>query len=157
MPHATLIISYLFFAVLAGVIGTAGLTGFLMFLTRAGIARVPMVIALGSLFTHSRHRAMEVGLLIHVLSGVFFGMFYTWILMAIGIPGVGSCFLFGMLIGLVQGVFVSIVLVATVADFHPLDEFKNAGFVVALAHAVAHVIYGGLVGLVIGLSPLVVA
>ncbi len=155
MPEANLIIQFLFFAVLAGMVGTAGLTGFLALLTRAGVVRVPMVVALGSLLTRSRHRAVEVGVLIHVLTGIFFGMFYAWALMAIGQPGVLSCLLFGLLIGLLHGILFSICLIVLVAESHPLEEFKQASIPVAFAHALAHVIYGALVGFVIGLSGLV--
>jgi len=155
MPEANLIIKFLFFAVLAGMVGTAGLSGFLSFLTRAGVARVPMVEALGSLLTRSRHRAVEVGLLLHVLAGIFFGMFYTWALMAIGQPGVVMCLFLGVLIGLLHGILFSICLIVIVAESHPLEEFKQASIVVAFVHALAHVIYGALVGFVIGLSGLV--
>lgn len=113
-----------------------------------------MVVAVGSLFTHSRKRATEVGMFIHMFSGVTFGVLYTWALMAIGPSSFGVVFLFGLLMGGVHGVFVAIFLVAAVSDFHPLDEFKDAGFGVGMAHGLAHVIYGGLVGIIIGLSGL---
>ena len=157
MSLATLITKFLFFSVLAGLIGTAGLTFFLSVLTRSGAVKAPMVVALGSLFTHSRKRAHEVGLFVHLFSGITFGVMYTWVLMAVGASSFGAIFLFGLLLGGVHGVFVAIFLVATVSDFHPLEEFRDAGFGVGLAHGVAHVIYGGLVGLIIGMSGLVQA
>ena len=155
MPEAELIVKFLFFSVLAGWIGTAGLTGFLLLLTRAKVTNANMVVALGSLLTHSRERAVEVGVIIHIISGTIFGVLYTCILMAIGDSGVGTKLLFGLLIGVLHGVAVAICLVATVADCHPLEEFRGIGFGVGLAHWIGHVIYGGLVGLVIGVSGLI--
>ena len=43
------------------------------------------------------------------------------------------------------------VLVAAVAESHPLPEFREAGFSVAVAHWFGHIIYGLMVGAVIGL------
>jgi len=43
-------------------------------------------------------------------------------------------------------------LVVIVAEHHPIEQFHGAGFEVAIAHFVGHVIYGILVGLVVGLT-----
>ena len=42
------------------------------------------------------------------------------------------------------------VLVTAVAENHPLPEFQQAGFSVAVAHWAAHIVYGFVVGLTIG-------
>jgi hypothetical protein len=47
---------------------------------------------------------------------------------------------------------MSFILVIAVAEHHPLPEFREAGFTVAVAHVVGHVVYGALVGLVLGMS-----
>jgi len=58
----------------------------------------------------------------------------------------------GAMIGVFHGVAFGFLLVVTVAEHHPLEQFRSAGFEVAIAHFVGHVIYGLLVGLVVGLT-----
>jgi len=155
MIEANLIITYLFFGVFGGVLATAAFSGLLFFFDRVGVTKGSMIIALGSLLTHSRDRAAHVGLLVHLGSGVFFGLLYTWGLMAIGVSNFGGILLLGMLFGLLHGVIVAVGLVASVSDFHPLPEYRSATWTVGLTHALAHVAYGAVMGLVVGLSGLV--
>ncbi|MGE9296405.1 MAG: hypothetical protein ACQKBV_08990 [Puniceicoccales bacterium] len=155
MVEANLIITYLFFGVFAGVLATAAFSGLLYFFDRAGITRGNMIIALGSLLTHSRERAAQVGLLVHVGSGIFFGLLYTWAFMAIGVSSFGGVLLLGMLFGLLHGTIVAVGLVASVSDFHPLEEFRSATWTVGFTHGLAHVAYGAVMGFIIGLSGLV--
>ena len=56
------------------------------------------------------------------------------------------------MIGVFHGVAFGFLLVVTVAEHHPLEQYRNAGFEVAIAHFAGHVIYGILVGLVVGLT-----
>ena len=57
----------------------------------------------------------------------------------------------GTLIVFIRGAVAGFILVAVVAENHPLKEFKEAGFSVAVAHWLGHLIYGLIVGAVIGL------
>ncbi|MBK1857389.1 hypothetical protein [Cerasicoccus arenae] len=147
--------SFLFFGCFGGLLATAAFSGLLFFFERTGITKGNMIVALGSLLTHSRERAAQVGLIIHVASGVFFGLIYTWGLMAIGVHGFGTILLLGMLFGVLHGAIVAVGLVASVSDFHPLPEFQNATWVVGFTHGLAHVVYGGVMGFVIASSGLV--
>jgi hypothetical protein len=45
-------------------------------------------------------------------------------------------------------------LVWVVADQHPFDEYSEADLAVGLSHLLGHVVYGAVVGLTIGVSPL---
>jgi hypothetical protein len=60
----------------------------------------------------------------------------------------------GLGVGIFHGIVVSLMLVWVVSDRHPLEEFKEADLLVGLSHFAGHVAYGGVVGLVVGLSPL---
>jgi hypothetical protein len=57
-------------------------------------------------------------------------------------------------VGFLHGLIVSLGLVWVVAEQHPLQEFNEAGMAIGLSHIVGHVVYGGVVGLVVGISPL---
>jgi hypothetical protein len=60
----------------------------------------------------------------------------------------------GLGLGVVHGMLVSLMLVWVVAEQHPLEEFNEATFAIGLSHLVGHVVFGGVVGLVVGLAPL---
>jgi hypothetical protein len=45
-------------------------------------------------------------------------------------------------------------LMFLIAERHPLKEFQEVDLDVAASHLLAHVAFGGIVGLVVGLSPL---
>ncbi len=157
MESVLLIARYLIFAVVSGLIGTGVMTLFMTGLTKSGATNARMVYAVGALLTRSGDRAVLVGSIVHLLSGVTFGLIYTLILMGVaaaGSPGLGHMVFTGLLVGLVHGVMVSFFLVASVADQHPLDEFKEAGMAVALAHAAGHVLYGLTIGVLINFSGL---
>jgi hypothetical protein len=144
---------FLLFSVIAGLVGTVGMTLVLNGITRTGITNAKMVEAVGSLFTKSRESAGRVGSILHIVSGVTFGILYTLIMIAPkeGLSP-GMVVGFGIILGLIHGLMVCFFLVAMIAETHPLEEFRSAGFAVGLAHLVSHIIYGLLVGAVIAAS-----
>jgi len=154
MKAATLIGEFLVWSVIAGGLGVAAMTTVLWAITRSGLSNARMVVAVGSLLTRGYEKATLVGGFIHVTAGLFFGLVYTLILVAIGHGGVVPNLMFGALIGVVHGLIMALVLVAAVAEVHPLEEFQKGGFDIAVSHAAAHIVYGAVVGLVIGLSGL---
>jgi hypothetical protein len=154
MSPVELIAEYLGWSILAGGLGVGVMTLALWTITRSGLTNARMVVAVGSLITRSYERAVLVGSFAHTAAGMSFGLIYTLLLMAIGHPGLVPNIFFGGLIGVVHGLIVALMLVAAVAEEHPLPEFQQSGFSVAIAHWVVHVVYGLVVGTVIGISGL---
>lgn len=138
-------------AILAGLIGTAGMSLFLTILTLTGITNARMIQAIGSLITRKREGALWVGGVIQVCSGIGFGLIYGYILTRVPSFHVGIGAGGGALLGFLHGIAVAIALVASVAEQHPLPEFRTVGIRVAVAHLVAHVVFGALTGLSLGL------
>jgi hypothetical protein len=112
-----------------------------------GIANADMIRALGSLVTRSLRRAFPFGLLIHATAGVLFAIPYTYILRSLPADGAGAQIAVGAAIGAFHGAAMSFVLLAVVAENHPVERFRESGFEVAGAHVVGHVFYGAGVGL----------
>jgi len=138
-------------AILAGLIGTAGMSLFLTLLTTSGITNARMIQAIGSLVTRKREGALLVGGVIQIGSGIGFGIIYGYILTRVPSFHVGIGAGGGAILGLLHGIVVAIALVASVAEQHPLPEFRTVGIRVAVAHLVAHVVFGVLTGLSLGL------
>jgi len=141
-------------AVVAGLIGTAGMEMVLRTITKSGWANADMVRALGSLFTRSMDNAYGVGIVIHFISGIFFAFMYSLAITAFNVHNVLLTTASGVLIGFIHGGVVGFLLVTAVAEHHPLPQFKKAEFSVGVAHWIGHVVYGFLVGLVYGLMGL---
>ena len=142
---------YITRSLVAGIIATTGMTLLLITITKSGIANADMVRAIGSLFTKSHKKAVSTGLLIHTTTGIIFSFIYIFIIQAFNVHGFGSNVGSGLLIGFIHGAVVSFLLVAVVAEHHPLKEFQKAGFSVAAAHWAAHILFGLLVGIISGL------
>ena len=142
---------FIWVALIAGLIGTLGMTGLLTAITKSGIANADMVRAIGSLFTKSLESSFKVGILVDILAGIIFAAFYIFAAVSFDVHGLLSSIGVCMLIGFIHGAVVSFLLAASVAKHHPLKQFQQAGFSIAVAHWAGHLFYGFLVGLVIGL------
>jgi uncharacterized membrane protein YagU involved in acid resistance len=137
---------------LAGLVGTGGMTAAMYLIDRWGLANAKMVVAIGSIVTRSRTNAVRAGLVMHLGAGLCFALVYAVLFLQLGVRGIGPAAGFGVVVGFVHGFAMSFILVIAVAEHHPLPEFREAGFSVAVAHVVGHVVYGALVGLVLGMS-----
>ncbi len=142
---------FILMSIVSGLIATTGMTLLLNAITKSGIANADMIRAVGSLFTKSLDNAARVGIIIHFSVGLVFGFLYTFAIQAFEVQGFLSNVGSGVLIGFIHGAVVSFMLVASVAEHHPLKEFREAGFSVAVAHWAAHLFYGLLIGIVLGL------
>jgi hypothetical protein len=112
-----------------------------------------MVVAVGSLLTRTRENARLVGVILHAISAVAFGMLYTVLLIALQLNEWPGAFFAGVGFGTFHGIVVSLSLVWIVADQHPLEEFRGAGPAVFLQHFAGHVVYGAVVGIVVAFAP----
>lgn len=133
-----------------GIVATLGMTSFLWIITHLRIVDVDMVKAIGSIFTRSPENAFVPGLIIHFGAGIIFSFVYAYFLQ---IPEIHTLFGYtgaGMLLGFIHGFVTSFSLVVLVAEHHPVKRFQRAGFWVAVFHALAHIIYGLIVGWMVG-------
>ena len=128
--------------IIAGMAGTALMTLLMTFVHHAGWARADMIRALGSSVTGSYERSLVPGLMIHFASGVIFAFPYVLVLSGLDLPSAWGMIGVGVLIGFVHGFVMSFLLVAAVAEKHPLEQFQEAGFGVAVVHVLGHIGYG---------------
>ena len=154
MSPVLLIVTFLLTALVAGLLGGAAMEFAMWLISRAGWASGNMIIALGSLITKSRENAFRVGAIVHAISAVGFAAVYAMLMLILGLTHLPLSLMLGLGVGALHGMLVSLMLVWVVSESHPLPEFKEAGLEVGLSHFVGHVAYGGVVGLVVGLSPL---
>ncbi|MGH7808035.1 MAG: hypothetical protein ACRENT_08060 [Thermodesulfobacteriota bacterium] len=137
--------------VFAGLAGTLGMSLFMWFIHRSGIANADMIRAIGSMFTDSYENAFTPGLIIHFIVGTIIAFFYVLLINLFSPTSHIYSILTGAMIGLFHGVAFAFVLVISVAEHHPLEQFRDAGFEVAIAHLAGHIIYGLIVGTMVGI------
>jgi hypothetical protein len=148
------LVNYLGTALVAGVLGGLAMEWTMWLISRAGLARGDMILALGSLLTKSRDNAYRVGLVVHATAAVGFAFVYTLLMVTLGYTDMPQSLMLGLAVGTLHGIIVSLMLVWVVSDHHPLAEFKEADLLIGLSHFIGHVAYGAVVGAVAGLSPL---
>ena len=138
--------------VLAGVVGTAGMSTVLWGLTRTGVANAAMIRAIGSLFTKSYEDSFGLGLTVHFIVGIIVAFVYVALISLFAPTSLAGAIALGGMIGFAHGIAFGFTLVVAVAEHHPLEQFRSAGLEVAVAHLLGHVVYGVLVGAVVGLT-----
>jgi uncharacterized membrane protein YagU involved in acid resistance len=140
------------FTIIAGIIGTAGMSLTMWAITSSGIANAGMIRAIGSLFTKSYENSFNPGIVIHFISGILFAFLYVILISILAPASIAAAIGLGAMIGVFHGVAFAFLLVIMVAEHHPLEQYRGPGFEVAIAHLVGHIIYGLLIGLVVGLT-----
>jgi hypothetical protein len=138
--------------ILAGILGTGGMSFVMWLITRSGLANADMMRAIGSIYTRSYNNALLPGIIIHLTTGSVIAFLYTAFLSIFLLRSVVALTGLGGMLGLLHGLAVSFALVALVAEHHPLDRFRKAGSEVVVAHMIGHIIYGLIVGAVIGIT-----
>jgi hypothetical protein len=137
--------------IIAGVVGTSLMTGVMWFIHRAGWANADMIRALGSLVIRRYERSLPPGLLLHFAAGCVFALPYLLIVRSVATGNLAEIVAVTVAIGLFHGAAMSFILMALVAESHPVERFRTAGVDVAAAHLAGHVAYGLGVGLAAGL------
>lgn len=135
----------------AGLVATIFMSAFMSGVTRFRLANADMIHAIGSLFTKEKANATMPGLLVHLFSGMGFAYLYAAAISIFPISLLAS-FCVGAMLGGFHGLAVAFVLVALVAENHPLQEFRDAGGQVSVSHFLGHVIYGAILGSIIGFT-----
>ena len=154
MTTTMFLLKYLGTVLVAGALGGLAMEFVMWLISRAGLAKGDMILALGSLLTKSRENAYRVGWVIHATAAVGFALVYSLLMVTLGYTHLPSSLMLGLGVGAMHGILVSLMLVWVVSDRHPLEEFKEADLLVGLTHFAGHVAYGAVIGVVVGLSPL---
>jgi hypothetical protein len=138
-----------YIALAGGLLGTGVMTLFMLVVDKSGLANADMMRAVGSLLTKRYDNALLPGVLIHFTSGTVIAVVYALLVQAFDPTAFNAALAFSTALSVVHGGVVGLLLVVAVAERHPLEQFRQAGFIVAAVHWLAHVLYGFVVGLVV--------
>ena len=133
-----------------GLAGTVAMTFFLLLPRWLGLAHVDVIRAGGALVVGSRNRsAFPVGMTIHIAMGIGFAFVYSTCLSLSSLPFNA---LTGLLLGSIHGVIVMLLVSILIMEHHPDARYHERGPATGLAQLGAHMLYGTIVGLIVGLS-----
>jgi hypothetical protein len=125
-----------------------------------GYTRMSIPFLLGTIFTPARDRAMVVGVLVHMMNGLIFAIFYAAVFESIGL----ASWWLGGAVGAIHGLFVLTVGMAMLPGLHPhmVSEYfgptpnrllqppgflaLNYGRRTPLVTMLAHVLFGVILG-----------
>lgn len=143
-------ITLIILSAVGGVVGAIVMNAFMYLVSAQSEARVNMIEALGSLITKKTEGAIRVGSIFHIISGVVFGIIYGLILSKANALALPYSIFLGLGMGLFHGIVVAYCLMFIVSEKHPIEKYRNATFLTGAIHLLGHIIFGGVVGLVIG-------
>jgi hypothetical protein len=145
---------FVFYSILAGLVGAFGMTLVLGLFGKVGWTRANLVVALGTLFSRNRNSALMIGATVHGIAGIVFAMIYTSIFALFNLSTATAILFVGLGLGWAHGIVASLIFVVSTVLGNPEGELKKVQFSGGPAYMLAHMVYGLLVGLVIGISPL---
>jgi hypothetical protein len=137
--------------IVAGFVGTALMIGVMWFIHRSGWANADMTRAVGSLVTRRYENSLGPGLAVNFAVGCIFAVGYLLVMRSVGPQSIAAATAVGGALGALHGCAMAFILMALVAETHPVERFRTAGPDVAAAHVAGHVAYGIGVGIVAGL------
>jgi len=88
-----------------------------------GLTRIDIPFIVGTMFTPNRDKAKVIGVIVHLINGWIFAIVYALFFENVHAP---SLWLGGM-IGVVQGIFVTTVLLPTLPGVHPRMVSESRG------------------------------
>ncbi len=136
----------------SGLIATLAMTLFMGLIHGLGLANADMVRAIGSLYTRSYENSFWPGVFIKFTGGAIFSIFYAILAGIAPIQTPAAIILMMTVFGLFHGLAVSIMMVVSVAEYHPLEQFRKAGLSVMVSHLAGHIVYGFFLGLFFAIS-----
>ncbi len=145
-------------SVAAGLIATAVMVFFLYLPLLWNGNYYDVLGALGSAITRKLDgRARFLGSLIYFGGGIFFAIFYGWVVLALmgvpqpvpqiivlsGLPTQINLFypILGIALGLGHGILVAFILTIVVIEHHPLEQFRTR-FILVISQIISHVAFG---------------
>ena len=144
--------------IMPGVAGIAGVLVMTVVMRRASVLHLPetqMIRAIGAIITKDADRALWPGFVVHLIAGTLIAYLYMMLLSTAPLPSDGNIGAITLvvactLMGLVHGVVVTLFLVISVAQYHPIEQFRRLNPGDMAAHVIGHLAYGAIVGLMFG-------
>ncbi|MBI2601468.1 MAG: hypothetical protein HYW48_00280 [Deltaproteobacteria bacterium] len=134
-----------------GLVATSAMNTFMWILSGLTHARVDMVNAVGSLYTHSIENSFWPGLIMQFSAGVIMTYVYGIFLGLGNFDATYTYAFLGLFMGLIHGTAVAVIMAKLLGEHHPVASFQKVTGKIALAHVVGHLIFGLVIGTMYGM------
>jgi len=141
---------YVLITLIAGIVASTARILFLELISKIRQAHVDMIKAIGTLYHGTYYHALLRGVSAHYTFGIVSAFIYLLLLGVFQPLTIYGSALYGGLIGFFHGCVVSFALTVIVDEDHPLPQFRKYGYEVVIYYWVAQIIYGIVVGAIIG-------
>ena len=135
---------------MAGIVATTVRILFLELISKIRQVHVYMIKAIGALYHGSNYHALLRWFSVHYVFGIVSAFIYLLLLGVFQPLTIYGSALYGGLIGFFHGCVVSFTLTVIVDEDHPLPQFRKYGFEVVVYYWVAQILYGIVLGAIIG-------
>ncbi len=136
--------------ILAGLAASTVRAALLELISKLRITHVDMIKAIGTLYHGEYYHSLLRGYVTHYVFGLVSAFIYLFLLSVFQPATIAASAAYGALIGFFHGCVVSYTLTVIVDEDHPLKEFRTYGFEVAIYYWAAQVLYGLVLGAIIG-------
>jgi hypothetical protein len=136
--------------ILAGLAASTVRAALLEMISKLRVTHVDMIKAIGTLYHGDYYHSLMRGYVTHYAFGMVSAFIYLFLLSVFQPATIAGYTAFGALIGFFHGCVVSYTLTVIVDEDHPLKEFRTYGFEVAIYYWAAQVVFGLVVGAIVG-------
>ena len=142
---------YILITIIAGIAATTVRVLFLELISKFRQIHIDMIRAIGTLYHGSFHHAIRRGIVTHYVFGIVSAFIYLLLLAVFNPESIPASAAYGGLIGLFHGCVVSFALTVIVDEDHPLPEFRKYGYEVVFYYWIAQILYGIVLGAIVGI------
>lgn len=135
---------------LGGIVASTFRLILLEIISKTRITHVDMIKAIGTLYHGQYYHSMYRGVITHYIFGIISAFVYMFLLSVFQPNTITTSAAYGALIGFFHGCVVSFTLTVIVDEDHPLPEFRRYGAEVVVYYWVAQILYGLVLGAIVG-------
>ncbi len=140
-------------AIVAGLIGTAAMTGLMLMAPKMGMPEMDVMGVLGSMFSQDKGQAKRIGAIIHFMMGAIFAIGYA-LLWSLGLGSVNV--LWGLIFGALHGIGAGVAMPMMAKVMQPATagapvENEQSGPMMMGGLVMGHLVFGLVVALVYGI------
>ena len=136
--------------ILAGLAASTARAALLELISKLRVTHVDMIKTIGTLYHGEYYHSLMRGYVTHYIFGLVSAFTYLFLLSVFQPATIASSAAYGALIGFFHGCVVSYTLTVIVDEDHPLKEFRNYGYEVAIYYWVAQILFGLVMGAIVG-------
>ena len=142
----------LFLVLLSGAIGACVMGALVQWSSRGKATDTDGVQALGNFGLLGLGHGKLTGWIVHIVAGMVFAVPYAIVMQWLGLTQIHHMLLAGVATGALHGYVVGFWIIILLGEHHRFRRVREEGPVLAVIYMISHVVFGGVVGLMLGVT-----